>query len=116
MMGLMRRDACCHGVNRGADVARGPGDAGAAICRSRTGARIEYRQLQGLAQPCPAMLTDPLLRSSCRPPSIVTMTASPGGDAIVEQIRGAVTAYDRDRDLGALLDRLKAVAATADPS
>lgn len=43
---------------------------------------------------------------------------SPAGsqEKIEETIRQAVIAYDRDRDLGALLDRMKAVASAADPT
>jgi hypothetical protein len=46
----------------------------------------------------------------------VAMTALPGSATIEQQIRGAVTSYDRDRELGVLLDRLKAVASAADPA
>lgn len=44
------------------------------------------------------------------------MSATEGQQGIEEKIRDAVGAYDRDRDLGTLLDRLKTVAAEADPA
>jgi hypothetical protein len=44
------------------------------------------------------------------------MTASGGQKGIEHDIRDAVAAYERDRDIGTLLDRLKSVASSAEPA
>ena len=44
------------------------------------------------------------------------MTGAASDSGIEQDIREAVSAYERDRDLGRLMDRLKAIASTADPT